>query len=236
MSKLSTVLSLMRCDSCDPCCPVVNWLLPWISWLDPSSRPFPLLWLLCRNEWFGGEPGGRDYGWRFGGERFWRTLETGKEVEGCIEQMLFSSTSWKHLFQLLSKANCSTQSPRYANWTVLGCCSSQMAESSKIPSFSRCPIWLLGYFSMWIFFQYGLCPDGFYSPLCLRSAGTDFNVTRLQQGALTESSSVLCLMQIYLIPKSRWTDVATGPHFQETLICLYFIEKLQSSGWELNQL
>ena len=24
MSKLSTALSLMRCDSCDPCCPVVN--------------------------------------------------------------------------------------------------------------------------------------------------------------------------------------------------------------------
>ena len=80
MSKLSTALSLMRCDSWDPCCPVVNWLLPQISWLDPSSHPFPLLWLLCRNEWFGGEPGGRDYGWRFGGERFWRTLEIGKEA------------------------------------------------------------------------------------------------------------------------------------------------------------
>ena len=152
MSKLSTVLSLMRCDSYDPCCPVVNWPLPWISWLDPSSRPFPLLWLLCRNEWFGGEPGGRDYGWRFGGERFWRTLEAGKEVEGGMEQMLFSSTSWKHLFQLLLKANCSSQSPRYANWTVLDCCSSQMAESSKfLPSLDvqsgYLVIFLCGYFS-----------------------------------------------------------------------------------------
>ena len=142
----------MRCDSCDPCCPVVNWLLPQISWLDLSSHPFPLLWLLCRNEWFGGEPGGRDYGWRFGGERFWRTLETGKEVQRCIEQMLFSSTSWKHLFQLLSKANCSTQSPRYANWTVLGCFSSQMAEDSKFfhslgVRSGYLVIFLCGYFS-----------------------------------------------------------------------------------------
>lgn len=121
----------------------------FLAW---SIHPFPLLWLLSRNEWFGGEPGGRDYGWRFGGERFWRTLETGKEVERCIEQMLFSSTSWKHLFQLLSKANCSTQSPRYANWTVLGCFSSQMAEDSKFfhslgVRSGYLVIFLCGYFS-----------------------------------------------------------------------------------------
>ena len=109
-----------------------------------------------------------------------------------------------------------------------------MAESSNFRHSLGVQSGYLVIFLCGHFFQYGLCPDGFYSPLCLRSAGTDFNVTRLQQGALTEFSSVLCLMQIYLIPKSRWTDVATGPHFQDSLTCLYFIEKLQSSGWELN--
>lgn len=35
--------------------------------------------------------------------------------------------------------------------------------------------------------QGGFSPNGFYSPLCLRSAGTDLNVIMFSQGALTES-------------------------------------------------
>lgn len=33
-------------------------------------------------------------------------------------------------------------------------------------------------------------------------------------------------MQMYLIPKSRWTDVLTGSNFQDSLTCLYFYRKV----------
>lgn len=72
-------------------------------------KNLPSLWALGfqheflgeMREWLGELPG-KDYGWRFGGEKFQKTPIVSEGEKGCTEQTFLSNIIWKHLLSLTS--------------------------------------------------------------------------------------------------------------------------------------